>query len=91
MVSKNNALNTQSKQMIKLRNVTEKELLIVMLSCNWQDPTTRIKFAAQGLYLNVLKEDKNQKVRWAVAQFQTSEEFEIYQYQKQQNPTRNYR
>ena len=77
--------------MIKLRNITEKELLFVMLSCDWQNPTTRIKFAAQGLYLNVLKDDENAHVRMAVLTYQNNEELTRIQYQKQQNPTRNYR
>lgn len=77
--------------MIQKREITDDELLFVMLSCNWADPDVRKKFAAQGLYLNVLKEDEDWSVAFAAYGFLASEESLKTQYKKHPNPTRNIR
>jgi len=54
--------------------------LFVKLSCNWTDIQTRVSFAYQGLYLNVLVNDNNPQLQWAVAQFKSFEEYEKHKY-----------
>ena len=77
--------------MIKKRNITKEELLFVQLCCDWSDPQVRMTFAHQGLYINILENDLSVHVRWATSQFKAYEEYELLQYKKIQNPTRNYR
>ena len=50
--------------MIQKQNITEEELVTVMLSCDWSSSSTRAGFAAEGLYLNVLVNDPDPKVQW---------------------------
>jgi len=68
--------------MVLKRNITEEELLVVMLSCDWNNPDERVKFASRGYFLNVLIKDNNQKVQWVANQFLALEEYDMYKFKK---------